>query len=382
MGRGGGGGSFGGGGRSGGGGFGGGGRIGGGFGIGRGGGSFGSGRSGGSFGSGRGSGSFGGGGFSGGGGFRPSNPGGPNFGGGPVFGAPVPPVYHRPVYYNSGRVYRSNGTGRGMGCGASAIVFVVILFVVVFIIASFGGLFSGGSSVSGNITSSTIQREALPAGSVNETEYYTDELGWIGNNTKLEAGMKNFYKKTGVQPYLYITDTANGSHYPTLDDLQAFAEQKYGELFSDQAHLLLVFFEYEPGEYMDYCLTGSQAKTVIDNEAKDILLDYIDRYYYSSNLSEDEAFFSKSFSDAADRIMKVTTSPWIPVLIVLSAAVLVVILFVWWRHAKKQKNLEAQQTEEMLKTPLEKFGDRPEFDDEAEKRARNYDGNPDNDIKP
>ncbi len=244
-------------------------------------------------------------------------------------------------------------------------------------------MFGGSEQLSsGDITTSTVQREKLPVGSVNETGYYTDELGWIGNNTILERGMKNFYQQTGVQPYLYLTDNVNGSSSPTLDDLRAFAENKYNELFTDQSHLLLVFFEHNSdSDYRDYCLLGSQAKTVIDDEARNILLDYIDRYYYSSGLS-DEEFFSKAFNDAGNRIMTVTTSPWIPVLIILGVVMIIVIAFVWWRHAKKQKNLEAKQTEDMLNTPLEKFDDKPEFDDEAERRARNYDGNPDNDIKP
>ncbi len=66
--------------------------------------------------------------------------------------------------------------------------------------------------------------------------------------------------------------------------------------------------------------------------------------------------------------MTVTTSPWIPVLIVLGVVALVVILFLWWRHAKKQKNMEAKQTEDMLNTPLGKFGDQ-----EAENLGKKYD---------
>jgi len=373
MGRsGGGGGGFSGGGRSGGGGFGGGGRIGGG-GFSRGGGSFGggfSGRSGGSFGgsSNRSSGSFGG----------SSNRSSGSYHSGPSFtGAPVPPVRPRPVYYSSGRVYRGSGTGRGMGCGVTAIIFLVIIFIIIFIMASsIGGIFGGGSSTnSSGVTASTWQREALPAGSVNETGYYTDELNWIGNNTKLERGMKDFYHKTGVQPYLYITDTINGSHYPTLDDLEAFAVEQYNQLFTDQAHLLLVFFEYDSNPYMVYCLTGSQAKQVIDDEAYNILLDYIDRYYYYNGLT-DEEFFSNAFRDASERIMTVTTSPWIYVLVIAGVVLLVVIGFVWWRHAKKQKNLEAQQTEDMLNTPLDKFGDK-----EAEELGKKYDDDPNNDPK-
>lgn len=248
---------------------------------------------------------------------------------------------------------------------------MIIAIVFALVIAFSSG--TGSTSGSG-ITASTVSREALPPGSVNETDYYTDELGWIGNQTQLLAGMKHFYQKTGVQPYLYITDTVNGSHTPTTDELDEFANDLYDELFTDEAHILLVFFEYYQGQYIDRYVCGTQAKTVIDREAADILLDYIDRYYYY-DLS-DEAFFSKAFSDAADRIMTVTTSPWIPVFAVLGVAVVVIVLFVWWRNRVKQKNLEAKQTADMLGTPLEKFGDT-----EAEEAAKKYEDNEDSEQK-
>ena len=228
---------------------------------------------------------------------------------------------------------------------------------------------SGGGPDSG-VTASTVQREALPAGAVNETAYYTDELGWIGNRTKLEAGMKNFYKETGVQPYLYITDSVNGNHDPTAAELEAFANDQYDALFTDEAHLLLVFFEYTPSEYHTWCITGTQAKTVVDTEAVNILLDYVDRYYYS-DLS-DEEMFSKSFDEAGERIMSVTRSPWIAVWIVLGVLAIVVVAFLWWRSRKKQRNLEDEQTRKILETPLETFGS-----GEAEELAKKYesDGN-------
>ena len=105
-------------------------------------------------------------------------------------------------------------------------------------------------------------------------------------------------------------------------------------------------------------MAGTQAKTVIDREAADILLDYIDRNYYDSSLT-DEEFFSNSFRDAANRIMTVTRSPWISAIttiaIVFGVVILAILLFVWWRHAKKQKNLEAKQTADMLDTPAGKI---------------------------
>jgi uncharacterized membrane protein len=308
------------------------------------GGSFGGGRSGGFGGSG---GSFGGNRSSNQGSGSPFRSGGPGFG----FG---------------GRRYYGGGPG---GCGCGTLPILLIVFIIIFIMISAGrcSVFDNTGN-SSDITTSTVKREPLPKGSVNETDYYTDTMVpiWITNPTELLRGMKYFYQKTGVQPYLYITDTINGSHTPTESEIADYANSLYDELFTDEAHLLFVFFEYDDS-YMDWYVTGTQAKTVIDTEAGDIFLDYIDRNYYISSLS-DEEFFSNSFKDAADRIMNVTQSPWISVLIILGVCVLAVVLFIWWQNAKKQKNLEAQQTEQILKTPLEKFGDT-----EAEDLAKKYD---------
>ncbi|UWG99359.1 hypothetical protein LPY66_15915 [Dehalobacter sp. DCM] len=338
----------------------GGGRIGGGsFGGSRGGG----GRSGGIFGGGPSRGSFGGGGGLFGGGSGRGSGGSPFGGGGGMFRGPDrPPIRPGGGGFGGGPV----GPGR-MGCGCGTlIVILLILFIIVFILFSIGSI--PGSSGSSDITPSSVAREPLPAGAVNETDYYTDELGWITNETKLLPGLKYFYDKTGVQPHLYITDTINGSHTPTMDEMEAYAGDLYDQLFTDEAHVLLVFFEYN-NSYMDYYISGTQAKTVIDTEAGNILLDYLDRNYYDKSLT-DEEYFSTSFRDAADRIMTVTRSPWIPVLFVIGILVLVIILFSWWRLAKRQKDIEARRTEEMLHTPLEKFGDT-----EAEELAKKYDQN-------
>lgn len=272
------------------------------------------------------------------------NNSGPGFGTGFLLGRGL-----RPSGGYGGGYNRAPRSSSGGGCGCITLIVIIIFLIVIFSIVG-----SMNSSSSGNITVSSVERVALPPGSVNETKYYTDKIGWIGNETKLISGLRHFYKETGVQPYIYLTDTINGSHYPTNLELQTYTENLYDELFTDEAHVLLVFFEYD-GSYMDYYLAGTQAKSVIDTEAGNILLDYIDRYYYEKNLTEEE-FFSKSFSDAADRIMTVTRSPWITVFIVLGVVVLIIILFIWWKKHKEQENLEAKRREEILNTPLDSFG--------------------------
>ena len=354
-------------------------RGGGSFGGGRGGGSFGGGRGGGSFGGSRGGGSFGGrsggsfggrsggsfggrsggslGGSNGGGIFGSNKSTGPGFG--PVFGPRIP------MGGGFGGGYGPRRSSGGGGCGCITLIVVLIVIAVIFIVIfSIWGSMNSSSGGS-NITISSVERVPLPPGSVNETEYYTDGLDWISNETKLIKGLKYFYKETGVQPYLYLTDTINGSHFPTDAELEAFAGSLYDELFTDEAHLLLVLLEYED-MYKGWYIVGTQAKSVIDTEAGNILADYIDRYYYESSLSYEE-FLSKAFSDAADRIMTVTRSPWITVFIVMGVVVLVIVLFTWWKKHKEQKNLEAKRREEMLKTPLDRFGDT-----EAEDLTKKY----------
>src|SRR5699024_2379874 len=143
-------------------------------------------------------------------------------------------------------------------------------------------------------------------------------------------------------------------HHSPLN-LHSFPTRRSSDL---EAHVLLVFFEPSPSDYIYYIVPGYQAGQVIDSEATDILADYIDRYYYS-DMTEDE-FFSKAFEDAADRIMKVTRSPWITVWIVIAVVAIIFLLFSWWKSKQKQKNLEAEQTKDILSQPIEKFGASPE----------------------
>ena len=111
---------------------------------------------------------------------------------------------------SGGSNFGGSGGPVGCGCGAFLIILVIILIFLLIIGFFVASVFTGSSE----ITKSTVARQPLPAGSVNETEYYTDELGWINNQTKMEAGLKYFYQKTGVQPHVVIIDNVNGSHNP------------------------------------------------------------------------------------------------------------------------------------------------------------------------
>lgn len=259
------------------------------------------------------------------------------------------------------------GGGRGSGCGTVLgviAVIVVLTFVLSLVLGQTGCSYGGSGRVqeaAGEVPASTVKREPLPSGAVNETGYYTDELGWISARTTLEKGMKHFYKKTGVQPYLYITDSVPGvTGTPGASDFGSYANQLYDSLFTDEAHLLVIFYEKQSSDSSSvtrvYWLAGEVADAVIDTEAGDILIQYFDQYYTDDSLS-DEEYFSTVFEKAADRIMKVTVSPWLYIGIVLVVLAVLIFVLIGWSVIKNKKRAELEATERVLNTPVEPMKD-------------------------
>lgn len=266
--------------------------------------------------------------------------------------------YHSSHHYNSGfgsgfvlgsivsgsnPRRRSTSSSNGVG-----IAIFIIIFVAYLLLESFS------NSTGGSIQKSTIQREKLKSTALVESDvYYEDHLDWIKSKLILEAGMKYFYKKTGVQPYLVITDNIGGNGTYSDTQMEKFASDVYDQNFNDEAHLVVVFYEKNQRYHSCY-YTGAEAKTVIDDEAGEILLDYLDHYYYS-DYDEDE-FFAKSFEDSADRMMKVTPRyGWITLIIIL-IIIAFIIAFTWWNKHKKQKIAEMNKAQQILDSDLDQFG--------------------------
>jgi hypothetical protein len=221
---------------------------------------------------------------------------------------------------------------------------------------------------SDDITESTVKRTKLEASLVTETDdYFTDTLDWIGSSYTLEKGMKSFYDKTGVQPYLYICDNIGTNGDFSEEAQQEFGDELYSKLFNDEGHLLLVFCEYSSGDYVSFVTVGTSAKTVIDSEAREILLDYVDHYYYSDY--EDDEFFSLAFEKAGSRIMSVNRSyTWVAVVVIV-LVVGVIFLLKWLEKRNEQKSERLKKAQDILNKPLNGY------DDSAENLAGKYEDN-------
>ena len=257
--------------------------------------------------------------------------------------------------------------GGGFGCSSIIMVIVLLVFVVT-IFSMIPGM--GGGLVRTDVTRSTVARTALPRGYAGDVgPWFTDNMNpaWIGSAARMERGMRNFFDRTGVRPHLYLTGDLNGNTAaPSIEALRDYAGQAYERLFNDEAHVLLLFFENAQGQYGMYVMPGGQARMVMDDEAREILMDYVQRYYYSN--IDTEEMFSRVFDGASTRIMTVTRSPWINVIIIFGLLLILFLLFTWWKRKQAQKNIEAEQTERILNQSLDTFG----TDDEASRLAQQY----------
>ncbi len=182
----------------------------------------------------------------------------------------------------------------------AAVVVLVIAFAVLWLL----------QGKEAKIERSTVNREALPASKCDPVDkWYQDDWGdWIDENGEekaLIAGMEYFYEKTGVQPYLWIMGE-NGKDYISEGSIEDLAKDTYAEMFGeDGGHLLIIFREY-PNASSNYLVTvrpGEDAEEqVMDEQAREILLGYIDYFYTVKKFNEGE-FFAKSLEKAGDRIM-------------------------------------------------------------------------------
>lgn len=289
------------------------------------------------------------------------------------------PIFYPGPFFGRGPVIINNNNNNGGGGspnnqhnnnnGAGCLTLAALLLAGFAILAVLFFLFSGENI---GITASSVDREPLASGNVHETNYFTDDAGWINNQSVAEKGLKEFYQATGVQPHVIVTSDIDGVDPANISQtLPEYANDMYDQLFTDEAHLLLIFYEPSDSDYYTYYLVGSQARSVIDDEAGQILLDYLDANYQNSSLN-DEEFFSKSFSQASERIMTKTTSPWTTIAIVVGIIIVIAIAYSWWKKRQQNKAEEEKRMQDILKQPIDTFGDR-DLDDLESKYSQTRD---------
>ena len=235
-----------------------------------------------------------------------------------------------------------------------------------------------------DVQRSSIQREALPESKCDPIdEWYRDDWGdWIdetGEEQALVNGLKDFYSRMRCDKERCIRGTYQGKDYMSEGSLEELSEVTYKEMFGDdEGHVLIVFREYpnESGNYICTVTPGYDARTqVFDDEACEILLDYIDYFYSDSELNEGQ-FFGRSFREAGERMMTKQLSfkqifMIIGVAVVVVAGIIITAGIIKKRKiaVAKQKVLQAQQEAKEAQAVAEQKKtdfDRKQYEDNLE----------------
>lgn len=230
----------------------------------------------------------------------------------PRWGGPPPPP-RGPRPYRA-RPYRGGYYRRGGASGCSTIFAGIVLLIIIFLIVSAEMKKDAPKSFLGKASSnyelrSTKKRSPL-VGVTKKTDFFYDQIGWVKDKNKLQSGLKEFYNKTGVQPYVLFVKYSQV--YWTDRELNttsadSYLESVYDETFSDEGHMIFAYFQCDDDSRDEMegsfrYLLGHSAQTVMDDEAINIFLGYLDAYYSDTNLSLEE-MISKIFSSTANSIM-------------------------------------------------------------------------------
>lgn len=268
-------------------------------------------------------------------------------------------VYHNTTIYSGGRDHYHGGDyhstpvmrPRGRLSFLTDIITTALILLVVLIV-----ILAGKNKEAAEF----VPREKLDTGNAYDRNVVIkDELDWIESTTTLGTKMNDFYKKTGVQPYFILLDYNEA--YDSDDEKEAYADTLYDKYIEREDALLYVYFaEYNPDDVGLTCyVLGKQANSVFDSLALEIWYDSIMKYWYDDISTVD--VYTKAYNECARRIMDKPAdySGVLTTLIVVAGGIVIaiIVLKIVKKKAERAKE-EAAETERILNTPLEKYGDK------------------------
>ncbi len=182
--------------------------------------------------------------------------------------------------------------------------------------------------------------------------YATDEVNGSGSTYNTEKACEEFYETVGIPVYFYTVDYYDGNDY---EDRVA---EMYDELFRDENHVLLVYFN--DADYWAWC-TGSAANSVMNNDDINDLLDEIYEYWYDYSLSIDEVIAKGVENYQGKLTERNENSGSAAVLLIIGGIVTGVVAGAKFvsngKDAKKyEEEAKKLRTDLILSKPLETFG--------------------------
>lgn len=188
----------------------------------------------------------------------------------------------------------------------------------------------------------------------------TVDVGYVYDEDFLEGirtreACEEFYKETGIPLFIYTVDRYNKS----LGDCDKYTLALYDELFRDENHVLVAYYNSEDWWSWAY---GEKASTIMSDSEIDDLIDEIDRYWYDEDLNNDE-LFAKGIKNYQKKLTSGDNGAkmFAGLLLIAGGVVLVVAVYNYISKGKEAKRYEEEaktiRAEVILSQPLETFGD-------------------------
>jgi hypothetical protein len=260
----------------------------------------------------------------------------------------------------------------------------VIVLIFISLVGDFQGcsLLSSDSGNNVKVPASTTGREKLTQYSYKtegreHSSIHNDNSLWELSDGDAQAleGIRYFYQKTGVNGAVLIR--GYDESLASAEAMKQYGQQYFDENFLDAGTFLWIYFESRNeaentsrGNHLYFW--DDAVATVIDEEFLDIFYAYTQQYWESD--LNDQELIATVFQKTADRAMAKTTTVWdvLRVLLIVVGIIvgLLVIAVGASAYMTKKRRLEAEkaeETERILRTPIEGLEKSAEDDDLLEK---------------
>lgn len=193
-----------------------------------------------------------------------------------------------------------------------AIFSVIVLAIMIF------APFAANASLPSKIPASYCEATGV---------YLKDGAEIIADKEAFNQSMKEFYDKTGAEPYVYtlketdFPDKVYGS--VNKNSLEDYAYDKYLDIFNDEGHYMLIIVLLNDGTFLWLDMAGNDTMGLIDDEAFDVLKTNM---VANLRLPEDSgAVISSSMLKMADASLVVTRGDKIGVIAIYAIFLAVII---------------------------------------------------------
>lgn len=254
----------------------------------------------------------------------------------------------------------SNGSNKHQSSNSSSLRVQTISAVIMVISILLVGIFIFGRVSSASNIANTTNRTKISTNNTFNTDFLDDSQSWISSRKTLENGLRVFWDKTGIQPYIMIM-----GYNPDLseEDMESLTEDKYSELFDGREDVFIyavwdTSMADDLGEYYYTWYMGAQAKSLLDQEALDIFWNIHDNYWYGSKYSsgEEDKMYAAIFEETANSIMErdKTIIDIVVALIIgliITGVCITVIVLVTKKHNRERE--KAAETERILNANID-----------------------------